>query len=860
MSNYSLLKVFFILCCIFLINAVNGQTFSWTQIQKLSAKDRSANDYFGNNCFIDSLNNRIIVGARNKNTGRGAAYIFDRNSSTGRWEEIAKLLPSDPGTNNLFGVSVSVAGDYAVVGAFYDNKDAGGTPTGLNQPGSAYIYERNTSNQWSQKIKLISPERTANDRYGNQVRAQGNEIFIAAYNEELDTNGANSKSNGGAIYIYQRSLAGSWILKQKLVASDRASGDQFGINMEVREDKLIVGAFLKGSDDRGGAYIFEKQTDGYWKEKHKLISNDIAGGDNFGRHADIGKNIAIVGAPDDDEDANGANPVTNCGSAYIFEYNTNTSQWIQKAKIVAAVRTANDEYGVNTAIRGDHVLVVDYNSGSTDTGACYYYNKDNSGNWGYRQTVLPNDLAAGDLFGAWLSMTGKYAVVGSVLQDKDSAGNNTLSDAGAVYIFELTGTNCNIKRTDTVNICYGDSLFLQKKYQTSSGVYYDTLPDILGCDTILTTMLTILPIDTVSINKSICTGDSIYLQKQYRNTTGIYYDTVPSTIGCDSIIITHLTISNNKTVTTDTIVCSGDSILINSRYIKNQGTYYDTISNGGSCSIIDVTNVSTVTQKFFVTNILLCGTDSTYFGNKYLKTSGIYYDTVYDNNCPDTVRQLNLVSKQFPVTLLEFRLCPGDSIFYNGIIYKTDTTFYDTIQKPSVCDSIVVTRIRNVGTPPQLKDTIFYCDDKLATMDAGDYKAYSWSDGSGSRIFQTNVEGFYFVEVTDTNNCKFNDSFLVWERCDPLIFVPNAFSPNNDGKNDFFFITTYNIIGLNFMIFDRWGEILFETNATSFAWDGKYKDTPLPIGVYHWLATFTGIDRDGRIKKSNQTGMISLIR
>lgn len=359
-------------------------------------------------------------------------------------------------------------------------------------------------------------------------------------------------------------------------------------------------------------------------------------------------------------------------------------------------------------------------------------------------------------------------------------------------------------------------------------------------------------------NVSICSGDSIFLQKGYRKTAGSYYDTI-STGSCDTFVTTNLSVFNNSVNTTDTIICSGDSINFDNKYYSSSGTYRDTLNASGSCFNINIMNLTVVNETYQSINKLLCGTDSFYFDNRFIKSSGTYFDTVYRKHCLDTIKRLDLTVKAQPITYYEFRICPGDSIFWEGSFIKKDSVLYDTIPVLNSCDSFVITTVKVVGVPSDLPDTAFYCDNS-ALLDAGVFRSYLWNDGTSGRFLSANTDGLYWVQITDTNNCKFTDTALVVERCDPRIFVPSAFTPNNDGKNDSFSIYTYNIYDLKFLIFDRWGEILYEAKDPGFVWDATYKDKPLPTGIYHWLASFSGINREGRIVKQTQKGMIVLIR
>ena len=88
------------------------------------------------------------------------------------------------------------------------------------------------------------------------------------------------------------------------------------------------------------------------------------------------------------------------------------------------------------------------------------------------------------------------------------------------------------------------------------------------------------------------------------------------------------------------------------------------------------------------------------------------------------------------------------------------------------------------------------------------------------------------------------------------IFVPNAFTPNGDGKNDVLLVYGNSIASLDFIIFDQWGELIFETTNQSKGWDGSYKGKPQPVGVYVYVLKATRTDGSAITKK----GSINLIR
>ncbi|MEM0998384.1 MAG: gliding motility-associated C-terminal domain-containing protein [Bacteroidota bacterium] len=88
------------------------------------------------------------------------------------------------------------------------------------------------------------------------------------------------------------------------------------------------------------------------------------------------------------------------------------------------------------------------------------------------------------------------------------------------------------------------------------------------------------------------------------------------------------------------------------------------------------------------------------------------------------------------------------------------------------------------------------------------------------------------------------------------VFIPNAFTPNGDGVNDYFYIPEANLTSFNFSVFDRWGNEVFKTNNANFRWDGRSKGNGVPSGIYVFVLDARNTNND-RVKRS---GTISVVR
>ena len=381
--------------------------------QKHLASDGTSNDNFGYSVSLSG--DYAIAGARRDDDNgddSGSAYIFFRNGVN--WTQQAKLTANDGASGDNFGQSVSLSGYYAIVGAHTDTSNViNGNDTNMVTHGSAYIFFRNGTN-WTQQAKLTADDGTNEDFFGYFVSLSGNYAIVGAYWD--DDNGSAS----GSAYIFVRDGV-NWTQQAKLTANDGASSDQFGGSVSISGDYAAIGAF--GDDDSGNssgsAYIFNRSGNS-WTQQAKLTANDGASGDNFGQFASISGDYAIVGAAGDDDNGSAS------GSAYIFF--RNGTNWTQQAKLTANDGASGDSFGRFVSISGDYAIVGARGDDSS-RGASYIFARNGSS---WTQTkIIPNDGANGDQFGWSISSSGDYAIVGAYT-DTDN-GN----ESGSAYIVKF---------------------------------------------------------------------------------------------------------------------------------------------------------------------------------------------------------------------------------------------------------------------------------------------------------------------------------------------------------------------------------------------------------------------------------------
>ena len=406
----------------FLTVSIDTSMADITETVKLIPEDGAYGDLFGSSVSISG--DYAIVGAPSDDEGiiknSGCAYIFERTK--GIWSEKAKLFADDGFSNDVFGSSVSISGKYAIVGSPFD------THTG-SYYGSAYIFHRTEPFPghviWNQVEKLVASDGGYQDFFGTSVSISGDYAVVGAPYD--DDNGSNS----GSAYIFHRieTLPGTFIWSQvaKLVAPDGSADDFFGTSVSISGDDAVVGA-PRYDDDRGAdigsMYIFKRSED-TWSTWGASVDNAGAAGDEFGWSVSIDGHFALAGAHFYDDEG-----LTNSGSARIFEeivYNSGVwgsgaYQWLKPSD-----GAASDEFGFSVSISGDNAVIgtLKYING---TGTAYIFQKStDEDDWLQFVKLIASDSSPWG-FGSAVSISGRYAIIGA---------RHDINTAGSAYLYDL---------------------------------------------------------------------------------------------------------------------------------------------------------------------------------------------------------------------------------------------------------------------------------------------------------------------------------------------------------------------------------------------------------------------------------------
>lgn len=323
---------------------------SWQQVAKLLASDGAAGDKFGTS--VSLLGDVALVGAAfddGESENSGSAYFFRRRFDDGEWIEEAKVSASDGGPNALFGSSLSLSGDRALIGAPYHPFDS--DPSSA----SAYVFRFSASpdgNQWHEQQKLSGHDGNA---FGAAVSMSDDMAVVGAPGHSLYS------ASDGAAYLFRR----DGDLWSHLATVNGEPGESLGSSVSLFGSMALIGA-PASENDSGSAY-FLNWDGAQWNKEAQLTAPDGGLGDQFGRSVSLLGEMALVGAE---------NPLSHSkGAAYLFAWDG--QQWNQDATFLATDSDSGDEFGASLSLSANQVLIGapfdDDPIVGANSGAAYLY-------------------------------------------------------------------------------------------------------------------------------------------------------------------------------------------------------------------------------------------------------------------------------------------------------------------------------------------------------------------------------------------------------------------------------------------------------------------------------------------------------
>ena len=433
---------------------------------------------------------------------------------------------------------------------------------------------------------------------------------------------------------------------------------------------------------------------------------------------------------------------------------------------------------------------------------------------------------------------------------KADAGADTVFCPGSVFqLHAFEGNNLQYIWSPViafVNANVPDPLFAGPV----NGIYFLEVTDEKGCQNADTIQVAFgempflyLPPDTL-----ICAGDSLWLP-----ASGDYTFLQWSPAGTVECL--------NPPVCDSILLAPGETILLTATAI-----------NADQCTVEGSFTVEVANESAFsLDTIFTCANEPVWVGDLFTAEAGLYCDTLV---LPSGCRQIHCTELMVGDTISQFladTICPGQILEVGGQWFSFPGTYALILTTSEGCDSTLILDLDWWEMPVYFifpTDTTIFEGQSVEIMLSGTGASILWFPNPGldcdtcAEVLATPLESTtYQVNILDENGCMQTLESTVHVRvdCDPArVQIPNAFTPDGDGINDSFGILT--VAGrekvLNMQIWNRWGQLVFESTDPQARWQGGHSGKPAPSDVYAYRIVVGCADGAFRV----YTGEISLLR
>jgi hypothetical protein len=287
------------------------------------------------------------------------------------------------------------------------------------------------------------------------------------------------------------------------------------------------------------------------------------------------------------------------------------------------------------------------------------------------------------------------------------------------------------------------------KTWTVSGTYMDTIPNAAGCDSVITVDLTVNNSTTSTITETACDSYTSPSGKTW-TSSGTFMDTIPNAAGCDSVITVNLTVNSSSTSTVTETVCDSYTSPSGKTWTIS-GTYLDTIPNAAGCD--SVITVELAVNNSSTSSLIETACDSyTSPSGKEWTVSGSYVDTIPNAAGCDSIISIDLTVNTSYSEEIHDTICNGDSYSFDGREITESGQYTANLTSIAGCDSTVVLHlmVHTIDTSLNVNDNVLTANETEAT--------YQWLkdndiiDGATMQSYTVTETGSYAVVITK-NNC-----------------------------------------------------------------------------------------------------------
>ena len=495
---------------------------------------------------------------------------------------------------------------------------------------------------------------------------------------------------------------------------------------------------------------------------------------------------------------------------------------------------------------------------------------------------------------------GEAYFVGGAMQTTAGTYVDTLTSITGCdsIIFTHLALDYDVENLLRVDLCEGETIVIAGVERTQTGTYVEYLQSASGCDSMVTTELYIHIPESIFRRDTICKGESIYLGGADRTLPGVYVDHYKNQWGCDSVITTQLFIESYIAFSESYEICLGDSIFLAGAYRKEAGLFIDTLESDIACAkiLFQTLYINEITREEFE-QVFICEGDSAFIAGAYRYEDGEFMETFEggDSCGYHLITELFVQPEASPIGF-DTIICRGEEVqlFVDGnfgaeiswtpsyglsctdcpdpIASPLRTTQYTAFYNDGCPNSPMELSFNVVVNDPPILTVsddfeIIKGDSALLVASANDPNiTITWTTGDGfvlcegcdSLWVNPEVSTTYYVSASTAAECSSADLINVNVNASCVngeLEVSNIIIPGSGGYGDHLEIKYDNVEIKLLRIYNRWGEMVYETDDITQKWDGTFRGQPLNPGVYVYYIIGVCLDEEKFIKVGNVTLM-----
>ena len=279
----------------------------------------------------------------------------------------------------------------------------------------------------------------------------------------------------------------------------------------------------------------------------------------------------------------------------------------------------------------------------------------------------------------------------------------------------------NYNQSQRFKLCEGQSVAVGDTVYKTSGVYTKRLASINGCDSLITTNLVVNTSPKIQNTLSLCVGETVTVGDTTYKTSGIYNKKFKTTEGCDSIITTNLTVSSLKTYNQILKICEGEKVTVGDTTYRTTGQYTKRFTAASGCDSLVTTDLTVNAMQKTIRTLTICEGETVTVGDTIYKTSGNYIKKLKTTEGCDSLVTTNLIVNLIKNSNQNITLCEGETVAVGDTIYRTTGKYLKRLRSINGCDSLVSTNLV-VYISPKKTQNLTICEGESISVGDTTYK------------------------------------------------------------------------------------------------------------------------------------------